>query len=137
MKKTIILSVMALAFSVAQLNANSLNTLTKVDSSEIPVIKDANPLHMSVVKGDFETVAKIISLGADVNEKWNGMTAAMYAARYNQVEILNLLIRSGANLKLKSNEGHTANDYAILSHADEAIDVITETLSNKKSKKVS
>ena len=133
MKKTIILSLIALAFSATQLNANPLNTLTKVEATEIPVIKDANPLHMSVVKGDFETVAKLISLGTNVNEKWNGMTAAMYAARYNHVEILELLIRSGANLKLKCDHGHTAKYYAKVSNANEAQEVITEALSNKKS----
>lgn len=133
MKKTIILSLIALAFSASQVYANSSRVLPEAAFTEIPVGKDSNPLHISVVKGDFETVAKLISLGANVNQKWNGMTPAMYAARYNQVEILDLLIRNGANLKLKCDKGHTAKYYAKLAHANAAADLITDTLSKKKS----
>lgn len=131
MKKTIILSVIALAFSVTQINANSVNLSSAVSSAEITKFVSASPLHLAVIKGDFETVEKILQLGTDVDEKWNGMTAAMYAARYNKVNILKLLIENGANLNLKCDKGHTAKYYAKVSNANEAEEIITDALSQK------
>ena len=49
------------------------------------------------------------------------MTPLMVAARYNQVEIINLLLKSGANVKATTDKGLTALKYAELSKAEEAI----------------
>lgn len=134
MKKTIILSVIALAFSAMQVNANSMNHQPLSENAQVSTHKTfSSPLHMAVVQGDLEMVKKLIDLGSDVNEKWNGMTPAMYAARYNNADILKVLISNGANLKLKCDKGHTAKYYAEVSHATEAEKVITEALSKKKS----
>lgn len=134
MKKTIILSVIALALSAVQLNANTLNNQSASQKAEISTpIAFSNPLHMAVVQGDLETVKRLIELGSNVNEKWNGMTPAMYAARYNNAAILKVLINNGANLKLKCDKGHTAKYYAKVSHATDAEKIITEALSKKKS----
>ena len=129
MKKTIILSAIAMVFSLAQVNANSLPSHASDTSYEI---KASSPFHLSIVKGDYETVVKLIDLGSDVNQKWNGMTPAMYAARYNRVEILQLLIDNGADLKKRCDKGKTAKYYAELSNATDAENLITETLSTKK-----
>jgi ankyrin repeat protein len=86
---------------------------------------------MSIVKGDVETVQKLIELGADVNEKWNGLTPAMYAAQFNRSEVLVILINNGANLKTKSDKGQTALEYAELSNAQDAQVVIVEQLEIK------
>lgn len=129
MKKTIILSVVALACSVLSVNANAKNFET---SYEISAFGNTSPFHMSVVKGDLEMVKKLIDLGSDVNEKWNGLTPAMYAAKFNRTEVLQLLIDNGANLKEKSDKGLTAKKYAEISGAVEAEKLITETLSDKR-----
>lgn len=76
---------------------------------------------MAIVKGDLETVKKLIELGADVNEKSNGMTPAMFAARYNKTSILQLLVKHGAELKGKSIKGLTAMDYAKQSNANDVL----------------
>ena len=76
---------------------------------------------MSIVKGDIETVKKLIELGVNINEKSNGMTPAMYAARFNKVEILKLLVKHGADLKIKSDKGNKVEKYAELSNAKEAL----------------
>lgn len=120
MKKTVIIATIALGFSFATLNAAT----SVVNSNTLEVLKPnptVSPFCMSIVKGDFETVKKLIALGADVNEKSNGMTPAMYAAKYNKVEILKLLVESGADLKLKSEQGFKALKYAELSNAKDAL----------------
>ncbi len=120
MKKTIIITAIALGFSVTTLTA-------KTSISESNVLEFVNtkpsisPLCKSIVKGDIETVKKLIELGVNINEKSNGMTPAMYAARFNKVEILKLLVKHGADLKIKSDKGYKVEKYAELSNAKEAL----------------
>jgi ankyrin repeat protein len=46
----------------------------------------------------------------------------MYAARYNKVEILTLLIENGADLSMRSSkERYTAKKFAELSNAKESL----------------
>ncbi len=120
MKKTVIITAIALGFSFATLSAtNSVS-----NSSDLEIVKPTptvSPFCMSIVKGDIETVKKLIELGEDVNQKSNGMTPAMYAAKYNKVEILKLLVEKGADLKVKSDKGHKAIKYAELSNAAETV----------------
>ncbi|WP_111308065.1 ankyrin repeat domain-containing protein [Confluentibacter sediminis] len=128
MKKTIIISAIALCFSVATIQANSsINTLNN-QSVKISTSFKVSPFCISIAKGDFETVKKLVELGADVNQKSDGMTPAMYAAKYNRIDILNLLIANGANLKAKSDKGMTALKYAELHKADDAKAIIEEAM---------
>jgi|SRR5690606_3854731 len=120
MKKTVIITALALGISFASLNA----TTAVVNSNVSEFVKSkptVSPFCMSIVKGDIETVKKLIELGADVNEKSNGLTPAMYAAKYNKVEILKLLVAKGADLKIRSEKGFKAMKYAELSNAKEAL----------------
>ena len=129
MKKTIIISAIALCFSIATVNAKSVisndNTTTVVTAVKV------SAFCISIAKGDFDTVKKLISLGEDVNQKSNGMTPAMYAAKFNRTEILELLIKHGAKLKTKSDKGLTALKYAEQSNAKDAKSVIENTLTKK------
>lgn len=104
-----------------------------VNTENYPVVAafKVNSFCVSIAKGDIETVQKLISLGEDVNQKSNGMTPVMYAAKYNRTEILKLLIARGADLKTKSDKKMTAADYAKLHGATEAHAIIEETLSKK------
>lgn len=131
MQKTIMLSVLVLAISVQTLKAATLETFTQTFvETTTSLIKGSenHPLHLAVIKGDLETVKKLIELGADVNEKRNSMTPAMYAARHNRVEILKVLIDNGANLKTRCMNGYNAARYAKISGATEAEALIMETL---------
>ncbi len=129
MKKTIIISAIALCFSVVTVNAKTSVENVKDYSVESVYKFKVSPFCVSIAKGDIETVKKLINLGADVNRKSNGMTPAMYAAKYNRVDILKLLISKGAKLKVKSDKGMTAKKYAKQSNAKEALLVIEEALS--------
>jgi len=111
-------------------NANFSNENHSI-SKELTEIKTFNvsPFCMAIVKGDFETVKKLIDMGADVNAKSNGLTPLMYAAKYNRIEILNLLIEKGVNLKAKdSKKGYTALKFAELSNATEAKKILKKAL---------
>jgi len=68
----------------------------------------------------------MIELGSDVNQKSLGMTPLMYAARYNRVEIMKLLIDEGANVKTRDKKGYTAMKFAELSNAKEAVALLKE-----------
>jgi ankyrin repeat protein len=132
MKKTIIISAIALCFSVVTVNANSIDA--PVNQFETAAVFKVSPFCVSIAKGDIETVKKLITLGADVNEKSNGMTPVMYAAKFNRTDILKLLISKGAKLKVRSEKGMTALKYAELHKATEAHAVLEEAMSKKKRK---
>jgi uncharacterized protein len=83
-----------------------------------------SPLCLAIAKGDVEVVKKFIEYGASVNETSNGMTPLMFAARYNQVEIIRVLIVNGADLKAKDSKGFTALTYAENSKATEAMEYL-------------
>ncbi len=62
------------------------------------------------------------------------MIPAMYAAKFNRTEILELLIAKGANLKVKSAKNMTALKYAQLHGAKDTAAILKEALSKKKRK---
>ncbi len=130
MKKTIIISAIALCFSISTINAKS----SFEGNIPLTVQKyvEVNPFCVSIAKGDFETVKKLIDLGENVNAKSNGLTPAMYAAKFNRCDILKLLIANGAKLKVKSDKGMTALKYAKLHKAENAAAVLKEALAQKK-----
>ena len=109
MKKSIIYLGLALALS---LNAVASNN---------EILKEYDPLCIAISKSDNSTAKKIIEYGGDVNERFNGMTPLMIAARYNNVEMIKILLEKGADSTEKDQRGNTALKYAKLSNAKEAI----------------
>ncbi len=132
MKKTIIISAIALCFSIVSVNATPTNTTANY---EVEAFFKVNSFCVSIAKGDLETVQKLISRGADVNAKSNGMTPLMYAAKFNRTDILELLIVHGANLKAKSDKKMTALKYAQLHGAKDAETILVKALADAKAKK--
>jgi len=119
MKKSIVYLSLALALSV--------NAFASDFSSNY---YNSNPLCVAISKGDAATAKKIIEYGGDVNETYNGMTPLMIAARYNNVEMITVLLEKGANLKTKDEKGNTALKYAEMSNAKEAVEALK--LASKK-----
>lgn len=116
------------------LTAGYSNTKFNPDQSELTKCiinnrhsSEPDPFCKAIMQGDIETVKRMIDLGVEINKKSLGKTPAMYAARFNKPKILELLIRSGATLSIKSEEGFTAEKYAQLSHANEALTVINSS----------
>lgn len=121
MKKTIVILGLAL---VAFTNGSFASTATKSAVKMESTTFNGTPLCVAIMKGDTESVKKFIEYGADVNEGSNGMTPLMVAARFNKVEIINLLISKGARVDDKDEKGFTALKYAELSKATEAISAL-------------
>jgi ankyrin repeat protein len=119
MKKTIIYSGLALVLAFTNVTmANNVEAASKFELARERGV--TTPLGIAISKGDVTTVKKLIEYGASVNEKCNGMTPLMIAARYNQSEIITLLLENGANLKEKDEKGLTALRHAEASNAKEA-----------------
>jgi ankyrin repeat protein len=130
MKKTIIyLGITLMAFSSLSFASNT-NFIGNQKKLNIVNVSPA-PLSVAISKGEIETVKKFIEYGMDVNEKLNGMTPLMYAARYNKVEIIKYLLQKGADRNIKDSQGFTALKYAELSNAYEAIAVLKSSVNEQ------
>ncbi|OIQ27912.1 MAG: hypothetical protein BM564_10960 [Bacteroidetes bacterium MedPE-SWsnd-G2] len=134
MKKTSVIIALALSMTATAAFASN-GEITESTAIEVVDFKvKVNPFCTSIAKGDIQTVKKLIDMGADVNQKSNGMTPAMYAAKFNRVEILKLLVENGAKLDRKSDIGLTAEKYAKQTNAKDALEVIKH-FTTKKNKK--
>jgi len=126
MKKTSFILGLVLSCLTLSLHANEpANYDFEIDAK---VVKNTTPLCLAVAKGDVEGVKKLIELGADLEETSNGMQPIHFAARYNQVEILQILVENGASLKVKCAKGYSVAKHAKLSGA-EAVTAYLEQLS--------
>lgn len=128
MKKTII--ILSLVFGLATGNSIAENK-SVLSTSKIENPAEVSSFCIAIVKGDFETVKKLIELGEDVNQKSNGMAPLHYAAKYNREAIAELLIDKGAKISAKCSKGYTAEKYANLSNATD----VAQLLKNLKKKK--
>lgn len=124
MKKSIVyIGIALLAFGNV---AIASTTTEKGKTEKLVVTKNrlVSPLCQAIAKGDFETVKKMVEFGSDINQSSNGMTPLMYAARYNKVQIVKLLLDNGAKIGLKDDKGFTAMKHAELSRATETIEIL-------------
>jgi ankyrin repeat protein len=129
MKKSIIISAIALCASLVSVHATQTQFIIENQKTDVAI--KVNSFCISIAKGDMETVKKLLELGEDVNQKSDGMTPAMYAAKYNRTDILMLLIAHGADLKVKSIKKMTALEYAQLHGAKDAYAIIEKALTEK------
>lgn len=121
MKTTAIalMGLLVMGFSANEMHAVNGNGVETVFS------KNSTPICNAIAKGDIATVLKFIEYGSDLNERGaNGMTPLMYAARYNQAEIVKVLLQKGAKVNLKSDAGLTALHYAERSNAQSCIELL-------------
>ncbi len=120
------LAILMLCISTGVVMANDpVKDLVTYKVTKVSTV-NVSPFCLSIAKGDYEMVKKMIELGTEVNKSSEGMTPLMYAARYNRVEIIKLLIANGAKINVKDRKGHTATKYAELSGAKEAKQLLSE-----------
>ena len=125
MKKSIITVV--LAFISCITFANNTYEINPKNLSDVNWEKkeDLNSFCKAIMKGDAKMVKQLIEFGEDVNKKSLGKTPAMFAARYNKVEVLKLLVKNGADLSMKSDKtNYTVKKFAELSNAKETLDYL-------------
>jgi len=125
MKRPIVYLGIALIATANVLLASNVKSFSNV-SNEVETVMTVTPLGTAVFKGDLITVKKFVEYGADVNEKSNGMSLLMIAARYNKVEIIKFLLSKGPHLNDKDENGYTALKHAELSNATEAIELLKQ-----------
>ncbi|WP_299215555.1 ankyrin repeat domain-containing protein [uncultured Aquimarina sp.] len=124
MKKTIV-TALTIMFITSASFATEKHMMTNSHNYEL-ITNQVSTFCMAIVKGETDTVKKMIELGSDVNKKSEGMTPLMYAARYNRVDIIKILVEKGAKIKTRDSKGNTAMKFAKLSNAKEAIALLEE-----------
>ena len=119
MKKSVIVLALALGFSIS--NGNASHDILTSDLNEVIInTVDVSPLSRAVATGNLEEVNKLIKAGANVNAKSNGMMPIHYAAKYNRVEIIKVLITAGSKIHQSCDKGYTPVRHAQKSNAKEA-----------------
>ncbi|SDR66551.1 Ankyrin repeat-containing protein [Polaribacter sp. KT25b] len=127
--KKLILPMLLFFFAFSTVNATNNEDDPKEVRSEITLVYNVSAFCKLIQMGDYDAVRALIKTGEDVNQKSNGLTPLMFAARHNKAKIAKLLIDNGAKLKTKSDKGSmTALDIAKRSKAVDAIKVIKEAL---------
>ncbi|MRX63283.1 ankyrin repeat domain-containing protein [Maribacter luteus] len=122
MRKSVIAFGILFSVMINTVSANNKPTDNSIRSFNMTT-KNVAPISIAVVQNDYKTVEKFLELGSNVEAKSKtmGMTPIMYAARYNNVEMLQLLVANGADFNVKSKMGLKAIQYAELSNATEAV----------------
>ena len=123
----------ALAFGLIA-SANSIegnNLQADLQNVTEMSIVEVSPFCQSISKNDIETVKKLIKMGVSVNKFSGGKSPLMYAARYNRVEIIKLLVDKGADIKAVDKHGSSAFRYAERSGAIEAQELLKEMRKKK------
>ncbi|WP_458628953.1 ankyrin repeat domain-containing protein [Winogradskyella sp. PC D3.3] len=119
MKKSVVVLALALGFSISNLNASNAILTSEVNDIIVTTV-EVSPLCKAVATGNLEEMNKLIKSGADVNAKSNGMMPIHYAAKYNRVEIIKVLITAGSKIHESCDMGYTALNHAQKSKAKEA-----------------
>ncbi len=132
--KKLILSIALLSVILVSAKNETSNNNLKITSSTYAM--SVNAFCKLIQMGDVETVKTLIEDGIDVNKKSMGLTPLMFAARHNRVEIVKLLIKNGAKLKVTSDRKKiSALKWAQLSGAKDAYAVIEMAIAEQKSRK--
>lgn len=119
MKKSVVVLALALGFSISNLNASNVILSSKVDNVIVQTV-EISPLCKAVATGNTEEVKRLIKNGVDVNAKSNGMMPIHYAAKYNRVELIKVLITAGSEIHESCDQGYTALRLAEKAKADDA-----------------
>jgi len=119
MKKSAVVLALALGLSIPNLNASNKILTSNLNEVIIKTV-EVSPLCKAVATGNLEEVNKLIKAGADVNAKSNGMMPIHYAAKYNRVEFIKVLITAGSEIHTPCDKGYTALRHAKKAKANNA-----------------
>lgn len=131
MKKTnrfwVIVPAVVMLFSNA-VTANAFTT--SENTTPVAVVKPApSQLNVAISKGDLAKVQQLVEIGVDVNKKdERGTTPLMYAILFKQPQIVDFLIRNGADFRAEDKNGLSISDYAEKSKSEEIIKLVNEAL---------
>lgn len=97
-----------------------------VDSCLLLEQKPYSLFAISIRTGSFKILQDLISIKADVNKICDDKSPLMYAAKYGHLEAAKALVKAGAKVDLRNNEGKTALDYARKYDKKELIDYLSK-----------
>ncbi len=123
MKKVAVVLALALGFSISNLNASNEILTSEVNEVTVKTV-EVSPLCKAVATGNEEEVNRLIASGADVNAKSNGMQPIHYAAKYNRVDLIKVLITAGSEIHTPCDKGYTALRHAKKANAEDAEDFL-------------
>ena len=81
-------------------------------------------IHEAAFEGNIEAVKQHIAAGTDVDAKTRGETPLLWAARFGQSQVAELLIANGVDVNAKKNNGRTLLDLAELTAHKETADLL-------------
>ncbi|WP_299337304.1 ankyrin repeat domain-containing protein [uncultured Psychroserpens sp.] len=119
MKKSAVILALALGFSICNLNATTETLHSNTDEVTV-YVNEVSPLCKAVATGNLAEVKRLIKTGVDINKKSNGMLPIHYAAKFNRVDIIKVLITAGSEIHTVCDKGLTALRHAEKSNANEA-----------------
>jgi ankyrin repeat protein len=120
MRKTVIALALIAGFSMSNLNAHQIETTHDVSVNFKKNSSEITALCKAVAYGNIDEVKRLIRSGASVNEKSEGMLPIHFAAKFNRVEILKVLITAGSDVHERCDNGITPVKYAERANAEEA-----------------
>lgn len=97
-------------------NLMLMNHYKTLRAANGPVFNSLPQLHLAVIRDEFGSVKTLLSLGANPNQKSNGLTPIFWATSASVAE---LLIQNGADLEVKNGDGETPLLYLVSCFADE------------------
>jgi len=114
--------------------ANNGNSVLESSKKEFVTKSNLNAFCRLIQMGQYNAVKILVEDGIDIEKKSIGLTPLMFAARHNRVDIVNLLIKHGANLNVKSSDKRkiTAIKWAEITNAKESYVVIKEAIGKIK-----
>lgn len=82
--------------------------------ARFPLYKGMTPLHTATVFNQSEAIECILKHGADINARWNGLTALMISQDFesSDIAITRLLLEKGIDVDASDFDGNTALMYA-------------------------
>jgi ankyrin repeat protein len=90
-------------------------------------------LLLSMEKQKFDLAKQFITTGVDVNYQYplsknyaDGMTPLLYASKWNNFELIKLLVEKGANINARAKDGNTALTMAQTNENNAAINYLIE-----------
>ena len=86
-------------------------------------------LTQAVTAGDVDAVNAALAAGADVDERNNGgQTALILAVIFNHIDLVHLLVKEGANPRLRDNLGLDAVEWAQRRGLSDVVDLFTNRI---------
>jgi len=111
----------------SEASENSENTKKEVKAPNVDI-------HTATLMGDLDAIKQHIAAGTDLNEKESavGSTPLISAAVFGKTEIASALIKAGADVNLKNNEGSTALHSAAFLCRLEIVEMLLEQGADKE-----